>query len=734
MNSVSTEMLDAALAYATNGWPVIPLHNPEKGSCSCGHADCDSPAKHPRTPHGLKDASSDEQIVRQWWQRWPDANIGLITGVAFDVGDLDSDAAMATFRTRSEAENFDPRILPRTKTGRGTQVFVRPTGTGNRTRIFPDCDWRGVDGYVVAPPSKHINGSSYRWVKPLTGAPPAAPAWVLQLLQPAPSLHQGAPAAVRATGTTGSYAQRALEAEVTRVLQAVEGERNDTLNRATFSLYQLVAGGELADGEVSGALERAGIAAGLSPTEVERTIASGRRRGLQEPRSRPGNGALARHTPTPPATAATKREDEAQDARREDLSALPALSAQAVWPAPLDERGYHGLAGDVVRAIDPHTEADPVAVLVGFLTAFGNVIGAGPHAVVGSTHHPTRIFAALVGETARARKGDSWAADRRLMAAAAPEWADGRVQGGLSSGEGLIAAVRDPVEQTDRKTGEVSVVDAGVSDKRLLVVEPELARTLRVMHRDGSTLSTILRDAWDTGALRVMTKVQLRASGAHVSALGHITVEELRRELDETSLANGFANRFLWLAVKRSKLLPEPVPFAGPKVEALAQRIRATLEFAQSVGEVERDEEARAVWREVYPHLTADRPGMLGAVLNRCEAHAVRLSLIYALLDRSAIIRRAHLQAALAVIDYVEASARFIFAGRLGDPVADAILQMLAASASKAMSRAALYDSFGRHTRRERMSEALSTLVTAGLVAVTHTETGGRPTEMVTLK
>jgi hypothetical protein len=264
-------------------------------------------------------------------------------------------------------------------------------------------------------------------------------------------------------------------------------------------------------------------------------------------------------------------------------------------------------------------------------------------------------------------------------------------------------------------------------------VEPELARTLRVMHRDGNTLSTILRDAWDTGTLRVMTKVQLRASGAHVSALGHITVEELRRELDETSLANGFANRFLWLAVKRSKLLPEPVPFTGPKVEALAQRIRSALDFARNIDEVERDDEAREVWRQVYPDLTADRPGMLGAVLNRCEAQAVRLSLTYALLDRSRTIKRAHLHAALAVLDYVESSARFIFGDRLGDPVADAILHLLAASPSRAMSRTALYDSFGRHTRRERMSDALSALVTAGCVEVTRTETGGRPTEMVTL-
>ncbi len=420
----------------------------------------------------------------------------------------------------------------------------------------------------------------------------------------------------------------------------------------------------------------------------------------------------------------------AESSKDHDLERLspPTPPSQPAWPEPLDEAAFLGLAGDVVRGIDPHTEADPVAVLVSFLVGFGNAASAAPHAEVGATNHPPRTFVALVGETSRARKGDSWSAVRRLLATAAPDWASTRIQGGLSSGEGLIAAVRDSEEEVERKTGETRTVDGGVADKRLLVVEGELARTLRAMHREGNTLSAIVRDAWDTGDLRVMTKSQLRATGAHISIIGHITTEELKRELDETSLANGFANRFLWLAVRRSKLLPRPRPFTGPDVAVLAQRIRTALDFARKTDTVARDADADDLWDEVYPELTADEPGMLGALLARTEAHAVRFAVTYALLDLSPVVRREHLMAALALLDYAKASVAFIFGDRLGDPVADAILR--AVDERGQVTRTEISALFGRHVSSGKIEAALASLVRAGPVVRESRETGGRPAEL----
>jgi hypothetical protein len=98
---------------------------------------------------------------------------------------------------------------------------------------------------------------------------------------------------------------------------------------------------------------------------------------------------------------------------------------------------------------------------------------------------------------------------------------------------------------------------AGVQDKRLFAVEPEFAGLLQVMERQGNTISRVVRDAWDRGNLAAMTKNSpAKATGAHVSILGHITVDELRRSLTTTECANGFANRFIYICAKRGRLLP----------------------------------------------------------------------------------------------------------------------------------------------------------------------------------
>ena len=131
------------------------------------------------------------------------------------------------------------------------------------------------------------------------------------------------------------------------------------------------------------------------------------------------------------------------------------------------------------------------------------------------------------------------------------------MKGGLSSGEGLINEVRDEVKKWNSKEGTWEVVDPGVFDKRLMVHEPEFAGALLAADRHGNLLSPIIRKAWDGGKLETLTKSsQLCATSPHISIIGHITTEELRARLTRTDSANGFANRFLFVLVKRSKELP----------------------------------------------------------------------------------------------------------------------------------------------------------------------------------
>jgi hypothetical protein len=415
----------------------------------------------------------------------------------------------------------------------------------------------------------------------------------------------------------------------------------------------------------------------------------------------------------------------------------PTLPADPPWPAPLAEEAYHGLAGEIVRVLEPSSEADPAALLIQIVVGFGNILGRTAHAVVEADKHYGNEFVVLAGKTGKGRKGTSWGRINRLLNAAEEEWATDRIQTGLSSGEGLIWAVRDPVEKMERVKERGEPVryekveaDPGVSDKRLLVVEPEYANVLKQTERQGNTLSAILRQAWESGDLRTLTKnAPARSTGAHVSLLGHITTEELRRYLTTTEMANGFGNRHLWICVRRSKELPDGGAVDEAVLAELQTRLADAIEFGRGQGAMYRDEAAREMWRAVYGQLSADRPGLSGALLRRAEAHVLRLSMIYALLDCSPAIGATHLLAALALWDYAEASVKYIWGDALGDPVADELLRLLRA-APDGITRNQMCDYFGRHQSSERIGKALALLAEHRLARSERQDTGGRPREV----
>ena len=272
----------------------------------------------------------------------------------------------------------------------------------------------------------------------------------------------------------------------------------------------------------------------------------------------------------------------------------------------MGDDAYHGLAGEVVRTIEPHTEADPVAILLQFLTLAGNVMGHTAYYQVESDRHHTNLFAVLVGDSAKSRKGTSWGRVRAIGKVADTTWADDRVKGGLSSGEGLINEVRDERKEWNKKERCEEVVDAGVNDKRLMVVEPEFASVLAVAERHGNTLSALMRRAWDGDKLTTITKnTPLCATGAHISMVGHITTDELRARITRTDVANGFANRFMFALVKRSKLLPFGGDLDDCEINRLGERLREAVTFSAPAGRVTMTADAKAKWEAVYPTLSA---------------------------------------------------------------------------------------------------------------------------------
>lgn len=402
-----------------------------------------------------------------------------------------------------------------------------------------------------------------------------------------------------------------------------------------------------------------------------------------------------------------------------DNDALPVPDG---WPAPPAPAAYHGLAGQIIDQVAPHTEADPVAILAQLLVAFGATVGRGAYFRVEATRHHPNEFLVLVGDSAKARKGSSWDHVRRLLDHADPTLA-ARTLTGLSSGEGLIWAVRDPSDS-----------DPGVSDRRLLVVEPEFASVLKAASRDISTLSPTLRSAWDGRPLAILTRsAPARASDAHVAVIGHITSTELQHHISPVELANGLLNRFLIIACRRVRLLPDggdPDPLHGTGLDrALAIAIAA----ARDADQLRFTESARALWHHAYRQLAHPQPGIAGQLSARAEAHTIRLALTYALLDRATAIGPDHLQAALALQDYAARSAAWALEPDTGDPIAEHIHTALL-QARDGLTRTQLRDLLNRNVPVRRVEQALANLAAAGKADRQRILTAGRPAELWTAK
>lgn len=401
------------------------------------------------------------------------------------------------------------------------------------------------------------------------------------------------------------------------------------------------------------------------------------------------------------------------------------------YPEPLNDAAFYGLAGDIVRMIEPHTEADSAAILLQELIAFGALVGRGPHVRVEGDQHHTNLFALLAGETSKARKGTSWGRVEEIFSRVAG-WP--KMVSGLSSGEGLKFAVRDAIRRVERNkqtafTEEVEI-DPGVTDKRLLVVEAEFAQVLRQGWRAGNTLSATIRLAWDTGRLATLAKNDpVTATGAHICIVGHITADELRAELTATDTANGFANRFLFMYVRRAKVLPfGGGAFDDSVLSNFAKRIEQAAD--QALRELTMTGPAREAWAQVYPTLSEGYAGLFGAVTARSEAQCLRLALCYALMDAATSIGLPHLLAALAVWERCEASARYIFGSALGDPVADEILRALRVARAAGMTRTDISHLFRGHQSAPRIGAALELLTRRNLACVDHQPTGGRTSEI----
>lgn len=576
-------MRPAALWWASKGVPVFPLHNATltpmlEWACTCGDpCTRDSPAKHPRTAHGVHDASTDPKVVNAWWERWPEANVGLACGVKFDLLDIDGPAGFEAL-AQLEAELGPLTPMAVMQSGRkdgGRHYYLSPPGLGNLAggKTSPvGIDVKSVGGYAVAPPSQHITGYRYIMSQPyaehgkdsnweavharLREMAPQKPRVEVTKRDAVPAEHRSEQWRKRARG----WCAKALEG-VASVLAGM-GEnsgRNNHLNDQTWRMLRFAHAGHLEADVVIETMRHAAETSGLSRGEIEATLASAIRGADGDGPLDPNIG--EDHDFDPFAALDAIKVDESTGEVVEDVAEVAPLAEVAagtatpdIPPPPaltVDEDAFWDSRPELqhIRTFARARMASPWGVL-GVVLA--RVVVATPHwvvlpAIVGS-HASLNLFTALVGPSGGGKgAAESAAGDCFVVKDVNGEEVEVATVG---SGEGIGHLY------AHREKGEV------VRDRdAVLFTVPEVDNLVALAGRQGATLLPQLRSAWSGEKLgfAYADKAKALPLNRHTYRLGLVLGIQPGRAAPLLEDADGGTpQRFLWMPTDDPGVPDEP--------------------------------------------------------------------------------------------------------------------------------------------------------------------------------
>lgn len=387
-------------------------------------------------------------------------------------------------------------------------------------------------------------------------------------------------------------------------------------------------------------------------------------------------------------------------------------------PKPQAEM-FYGIVGDVTKAASDRTEINPVAAGLTYLSFLGANFGREIFLRVSNRYHHPRLFTAHIGRSGRGGKGDSQEITHRIkdrIEKIEPNLLCKTHIGGLSSREGLVALIAD-------ESGE----SPGVADKRLWVIENEFANVLVQKRREGNTLSSALRSAWDGDDLKPAVKIKpIGVTAPHIGIHCGITPSELKMLLSTGDMTNGFANRFLMIWSENVGCVPFPSPTSDELIDGLSVRTLEIIKFAKggypnctNLREMTLNISARELYEQVYRNLR--RPldsDLLSAMLERRAPYALRLAMQFALTDLTYEIDARHLEAALSWVSYSIDSVKFIFSEKSNDPHlietrknANKIMEYLSYRSNGAGMRELINECFQKNTSSEKIKASLSYLL-----------------------
>jgi hypothetical protein len=627
-----------------------------------------------------------------WRRRLADhgGNVGLLTGDGLVVVDVDlyhdgaDDAIEALFDLGL------PRETTTGITGGGGRHLLYRTDAAIPSRTlegYAGIDIKADGGMVVVPPSVHpVTGRAYEWEfgwAPGEVEPATLPAVIVELFS--------------AGGHRSSGELDERDEQAVRLLADHFGghspRRKDGYVELTRPGKAACMGGSATVGVLGRGVTKVwsskwkGLPDGVYPLSSLRRLA-----GVEGPRV---------HIPTIEPPAGYRWWQPGDDDR---------------FPPTLDAKALHGAVGDYVRLLEGRTEAHPAAIGFSVLAYLGTWLGRGVAYTAGpDVRHPPALWGGFVGPTSSGAKGISWSAARLLLDALDRQVVTGHTASGFGSGEALVYLLRDDDEHPHRA---------------FVVHDHELAGILRVAHREGSTLSELMRKAFDGEQLENRTRAhgELVASRYHLAALGSITAAELLALLDDTSIFNGLGNRFLWLWSELTHTLPFGAEIDLVGVGAIADRIGDGLVKALATDyRIAEHSPAGERWRAFY----AERrrgvgDGAVQALTARHHVHAARIATVYAAVDGAATIGLDHVDAGIAWCDYSLGTVELVFGeGVTGD--ARRLLDAVRAAGRDGLDGTAQRDLFQRHLGGDALDALRAELGRRGLIHTVDVPTAGRP-------
>ena len=685
------ELRQAAYIHLESGRSFVPVHAPKGFEVD----------KHPSIPTWKEYQSRYPNHVEigQWFgeKSWHDG-IAIVTGKISGIFALDVDTDKDKFEVDPETGElidgfktlrdleFKHGELPKTptvRTPRGGQHYIFrlppegiPNSTGN-TGIGIGLDIRGDGGIVVAPPTfaRTFQHDSYGFINDFSTPLADPPQWLIDLIYGSNSKKNH------------SYRHTKMPVEKDDIL---EGTRNDTLTRIAGTYWYALRDKDSVLYAILGVNNKR-CKPPLEEFEVRAIVNSVT--GYPLTIAKPPTGSRSAFE-------------------------LPRVA----FPKAMDRRAYHGLLGEIAFSLFPQSEGSHEGIFLSLLTMFGNCIGNTPYVDSNGKLH-TNEFIVLVGESAASRKSACEKANRPYFEALDPilhNWYWNCLTRSANSGEGILRKLRDPIIDD-----EGNVVVEGRKDPRLFIYLEEWSKMLTVLTRDGNTLEGLCNELWDS-VYPVENNVvgkPMSSSDHHVSIQACVTKADLVKHLRPTQMANGFANRYNFVAVDKSQLLANgSTPLVDPE---LLQKLATVVEWATQQGRIYRSQEAMDFWEVVYKQMNKNKTGnSMDTLLGRGVAHITKFSLIFALADMSPFIEVKHIRAAMHVWDYIEDSTAYIFQELEISKDEERILQSMD-SEGGTLTRSAVNDLFGARRNPRTLNKIRDMLVLRGFIDIEYVLTEG---------